>query len=116
MRSRFLSIGCSVLALPVITHAAQTQSINPVADTFVTSANPTGNFGNAGALGISAPGLSQGEFQSVMRFDLAPVKTAFDAAFGTADWIVTSATLRLTAATPNNAIFNANAAGQFSIE
>src|SRR5262245_53375238 len=94
--------------------AAQTQSINPVADTFVTSGNPTGNFGAAGALGISAPGSATGEFQSVMRFDLAPVKTAFDGSFGVGNWQITSVTLRCTAATPNNPIFNANAAGQFA--
>jgi len=116
MRVPFCGVALALCAVPMLAHAAQTQSINPVADTFVTSANPTGNFGNAGALGTSAPGLSQGEFQSVMRFDLAPVKAAFDSAFGTADWVVTSVSLRLTAALPNNAIFNANVTGQFSIE
>ncbi|MBC8106314.1 MAG: hypothetical protein H7Z14_06975 [Anaerolineae bacterium] len=115
MRAPFFKFVLSACALPMLAHAAQTQAINPVADTFVTSGNPTGNFGAAGGLGISAPGSSTGEFQSVMRFDLAATKAAFDTTFGAGNWQLTSASLKLTAATPNNAIFNANAAGQLAV-
>jgi hypothetical protein len=43
------------------------------------------------------------------------VKSAFDSQFGVGRWSIQSVSLQLTAAPPNNAIFNASAAGQFSI-
>ena len=96
-----------------------TFSLNPLADAFVTS-GPSGNlsannYGGAGALSVAAPGLSQGEFQSVLQFGLAGAKSSFDAQFGAGNWTVQSVTLQLTAAAPNNAIFNASAAGQFGV-
>lgn len=98
---------------------AATSSVNPSADAFVAS-GPTGslgnnNYGGAGALSIAAPNLSQGEFQSVVQFNLSSVKSAFDSQFGVGQWSIQSVTLQLTAAAPNNAIFNSSAAGQFSI-
>jgi hypothetical protein len=89
-------------------------NLNPVADTFVASALPNGNFGGAGALAIAAPGLPQGEFQSVLRFDTSSAVTAFNASFGAGNWTIQSIALQLTASAPNNAIFNAQAAGQFA--
>ena len=50
-----------------------------------------------------------------MRFDLANARTAFDIQFGAGQWSIQSITLSLTAASPNNAIFNSSAAGQFGI-
>ena len=98
---------------------AATFSSNPVADSFVTtgasnnlSAN---NYGAAGLMGVSAPGQSQGEFQSVLRFDLAAAHAAFDAQYGAGGWSLQSVTLQLTATPPNNAIFNTPSAGQFNI-
>ena len=98
---------------------AASSSVNPSADAFV-AAGPTGNlsnnnYGGAGALSISAPNLSQGEFQSLLQFNLSTVKSAFDSQFGVGQWSIQSVTLQLTATTPNNAIFNSSAAGQFSI-
>jgi hypothetical protein len=98
---------------------AASSSLNPSADTFVTT-GPTGNlsnnnYGGAGALSIAAPNLSQGEFQSVLQFNLSSVKSAFDSQFGVGQWSIQSISLQLTATAPNNAIFNASAAGQFSI-
>ncbi|HTX54558.1 MAG TPA: PEP-CTERM sorting domain-containing protein [Candidatus Baltobacteraceae bacterium] len=105
-----------LLALPL--HAA-TFTLNPSADAFVTTgptANLSGNnYGGAGALSIAAPGLANGEFQSVMRFDLSGARTSFDTQFGAGQWSIQSITLQLTATSPNNAIFNASAAGQFGI-
>jgi hypothetical protein len=94
-------------------------SLNPSADAFVTT-GPTGNlsnnnYGGAGALSIAAPNLSQGEFQTVLQFNLSSVKTAFDSQFGIGQWSIQSVSLQLTATAPNNAIFNPSAAGQFSI-
>ena len=105
-----------LLALPV--HAA-TFTLNPSADAFVTT-GPSGtlsgnNYGGAGALSVAASGLPQGEFQSVMRFDLSGARTSFDTQFGAGQWSVQSVTLSLTAAPPGNSIFNPSAAGQFGV-
>ena len=99
--------------------ACATFSQNPSADAFVTP-GPTGNlsnnnYGGAGALSIAAPGLSQGEFQSVLQFGLSAAKTSFDAQFGVGQWTIQSVTLQLTATAPGNPIFNSSAAGQFSV-
>jgi hypothetical protein len=96
-----------------------TFSLNPGVDAFVT-AGPSGNlsnnnYGGAGALSVAAPSLSQGEFQSVLQFGLSGAKSSFDTQFGAGQWSVQSVTLQLTAASPNNAIFNASAAGQFGV-
>ena len=82
-------------------------TLNPVADAFVDSAQPSSNFGGAGALGISAPGLPEGEFQTVMRFDASSALSTFNATFGAGQWTIQSITLQLTATPPNNSIFNA---------
>jgi len=96
-----------------------TFGLNPSLDAFVTtgpSGNLSGNnYGGAGALGISAPGLAQGEFQSVLQFNLSAARTSFDSQFGVGLWSIQSVVLQLTATSPNNAIFNSSAAGQFSI-
>ncbi len=117
-RARILVWGLlgSLGALPGL---AATFSLNPVADAFVTT-GPTDNFadnnyGGAGALSVAAPGLPQGEFESVMRFDLSGARSSFDTLFGSGQWTVQSATLQLTAAFPRNAIFNASSAGQFTV-
>ena len=88
--------------------------LTPSADAFVTSALPDANFGGAGAIGAAAVGLPQGEFQSVLRFTTAAAKSSFDATYGAGQWSIQSAVLKLTAAPPNNAIFNASAAGTFA--
>ncbi len=87
-----------------------------VADSFVSSANPANNYGAGGALAVSAVGLPNGAFESLLRFDTAAAKTAFDATFGVGQWSVQSATLRLTATPPNNPIFNNPASGQFNVD
>ena len=88
-------------------------TLNPVADAFVTSAQPASNFGGGGALAISAPGLSAGELQSVLRFDTSSAFSSFNSTYGAGQWTIQSVTLQLTAAAPNNPVFNAQAAGQF---
>ena len=103
------------LAFPL--HAA-TVTLNPAADTFVTT-GPTGafsgnNYGGAGALAVAAAGLTQGEFQSVLRFDLAAARASFDTQFGAGQWSIQSLSLSL-AATSGNTFFNSSAAGQFGI-
>jgi hypothetical protein len=96
-----------------------TFSLNPSADAFVTTGPggnlATNNYGGAGALSVAAPGLAQGEFQSVMQFGFSAAKSSFDSQFGSGQWSIQSVTLQLTAATPNNAIFNPSSAGHFNV-
>jgi hypothetical protein len=95
-----------IVALGVFRTAdAQTISLNPSADAFVSSANPASNYGGAGALGLSATNSANGIFDTVMQFNLA----------STAGLSIQSITLQLTAAAPNNSIFNAQASGSFSV-
>ena len=94
---------------------AATISLGPVADAFVSSANPANNYGGAGSLEVSAAGLAKGEFDSLLQFDLSSAKSSFDTAFGSGQWTVQDVSLQLTANFPNNAIFNASTAGQFAV-
>jgi hypothetical protein len=113
---RYIVAFCSLTAVAAgRVEAAQPQTINPIADSFVAASNPTNNYGGAGALAISAPGLSQGEFHTVMRFDLASTAAAFDSTFGAGNWQITNASLKLTFSTPTNGLFNNNANGQFAV-
>ena len=110
------AIAALLLTLPL---RAATFTLNPAADAFVTT-GPTGNlsgnnYGGAGALSIAAPGLANGEFQSVLRFDLSGATSSFNTQFGAGQLTIQSITLSLTAAAPNNPIFNANAPGQFAV-
>ncbi|HWY76611.1 MAG TPA: hypothetical protein VN281_13385 [Verrucomicrobiae bacterium] len=94
-------------------------STNSFSDAFVTT-GPTGNFrgnnyGSAGALGVSAPGLPKGEFQSVLQFDVSGAVSAFNNQYGAGQWRIQSVTLQLTATAPNNPIFNTSSAGQFQV-
>jgi hypothetical protein len=110
-------IALTLLAtLPV---QAANYTLNPAADAFATtgaSGSLSGNnYGGAGALSVAASGLANGQFQSVLRFDLSGAKTFFDTQFGASQWTIQSVTLQLTATSPNNLIFNTSAAGQFGI-
>jgi len=98
-----------------------------IADTFVTSgtafnASPTANYGGAGALVVAGSNSSNGEFQSVLRFDLEYIKTFYDAKFGIGNWFVTQLTLTLSSNAafqgqkPNNPIFPTINAGDFAID
>jgi hypothetical protein len=101
--------------------SAQTASFSsqPTADAFVTTGSSgslsSSNFGAAGALAVSASGLPQGEFQSVLKFDLAAAENSFNTQFGVGNWTVQSVTLQLVSAPHANAIFNEIAPGQFGI-
>jgi hypothetical protein len=109
----------ALLALSSLVARSATFSLNPTLDAFVTpgatGSLSSSNYGGAGALSVAAAGSPQGEFQSVLQFNLATAKSSFDAQFGAGLWTLQSVTLQLTAVAPNNAIFNAAAAGQFSL-
>jgi hypothetical protein len=90
-------------------------SIIPSADSFVSKNNPNNNYGAAGALEVSASTAANGQYLTYMQFNLSSVQSAIDSNLGS-NWTVSNITLQLTEASPNNGIFNANAAGQFAIE
>jgi hypothetical protein len=99
--------------------SAASLSATPIADAFVAT-GPTGNlsdnnYGGGGALGLAAPGLTNGEFQTVIKFDLSAVKTSFDAQFGPGQWSVQSVSLQLTSSPHNNVIFNDIVPGLFAV-
>jgi hypothetical protein len=111
---RRLSI-IAIFVAPVRALLAADVTVNPSADTFLSSAESPSNYGGAGQLAISDAGRPQGEFQSLVRFDLAAARSSFDSTFGPGQWKLQSATLRLTTSNPNNALFNANLAGPFAV-
>ncbi len=109
-------------ASPGVSNAASF-TINPIADAFVatgSAGNPSGNlsadnFGGGGALVLAAPGLPNGEFQTVLKFDLSGTTSALNTQFGAGQWSIQSVTLQLTASPHSNPIYNTVAAGQFGV-
>ena len=108
-----------------------TYSVKSSADAFLATgspSNPSGtnlaglNFGAAGALFIAPESSVNGEFQSILGFDLSGASNVFNAAYGTNDWNVTgiSLTLRgnngMTGEQPMNLIFPPISGGNFVIE
>src|SRR5262245_56409379 len=88
-----LSIGLLTLFCSLGSRRAEaaTFSLNPSIDAFVTTGPGSGtlssnNYGGAGTLVVSAPGLPKGEFQSALQFDLSGAKTSFDSQFGVGQW------------------------------
>lgn len=120
MKTLTLIAGCMLLLASGTALASTTASASSIQDTWVTPGpgdTLTGdNFGMGGSLEISGTGLSKGQAQAIMTFDLAPVKTAFDTAYGADQWRIDSVTVRLTATAPANAIYNApTAAGLIQV-
>ncbi len=115
------SMACFCLAGAVGVSAQVTMSTNSVADAFVRSADPTHNYGGAGALSVSgtiatnANGVQEGSLDSFMRFDVSSSVAQFNATYGVGDWTISSAKLLLTeTAAPAQAIFN-RGIGQFEV-
>jgi hypothetical protein len=110
----------SILLIAVSTVRAAIFATNtPDKDAFVRALAPTSNYGGAGALSISgtnATGNStNGAFDSFMSFNTSAMVSNFNTLFGASNWVITSATLNLTAnPNPGNAIFNSGT-GMFQI-
>ncbi len=123
-----------ILALLAVCAAGQAQvtfTNTTVADAFLATGSPvnpdgadlTGfNYGGAGTLAISPASATEGEFQSVIRFDVSGARGLFDATYGSNNWSVGGILLQLTSnfgtagQQPNNRIFNVISGGQFVIE
>lgn len=114
------------LALPVfLAVAASAQAAwftnSFSADAFVRAASPTLNYGGAGALSISGTnavnglGATNGAFDSFIRVDCAAMGSNFDSTFGTNNWVITGARVRVTElGAPANTVFN-RGIGSFEI-
>jgi hypothetical protein len=127
-------VAVSTFALLAVCAAGQAQvtfTNTTSADAFLATGSPDNlvgtdltelNFGGAGTLAISPASATEGEFQSVIRFDISGAPDLFDATYGTNNWSVNSILLQLTSnygtagQQPNNRIFNVISGGQFVIE
>lgn len=116
---RLLALGFAGVQIAMVcTSGAATFSTTAFSDAFVAT-GPTGNlsnnnYGGGGALGLAAPNLPLGEFQTVLQFNLTSVRNSLDAQYGAGSWTVQSISLQLTASPHNNAIYNEIAPGQFN--
>ncbi len=121
-----------VRPLPAFAHA-DTFSTNaaPTADAFLaagSASNPVGtdlsglNFGGAGTLAIAPASSTKGEFDTILKFNLASSVSQFNTTYGVGNWSITGLTLKLASNTgvqgtqPGNAIFNAISGGNFNIQ
>lgn len=85
---------------------------NPAIDAFVRSADPSHNYGGAGALAISgsiatnSASINNGLLDSFLQFNVSSTVSNFNTTFGTGQWTIASITLGVTAMAPNNSVFN----------
>ncbi len=90
-------------------------TLTPTEDDFTMTANPSNNYGGAGAILVSASALPKGGFSGVMQFDFSTAKSTLDATYGVGGWTAQSVTITLNFQSPNNGIFNSPAAaGSFN--
>ena len=82
-------------------------------DAFVRAAAPTSNYGGAGALSVSGTNamngsiITNGAFDSFIRFNTAAMMTNFNLLFGSNNWAVSGAKLRVTEiGAPAQTLFN----------
>jgi hypothetical protein len=90
-----------------------------ISDAFVAT-GPTGNlsnnnYGGGGALALATAGLTNGEFQSVIKFDFSGARASLDAQFGSGLWSIQSVSLQLTSSPHNNTIYNDIGPGLFGV-
>jgi hypothetical protein len=94
---------------------------NPAIDAFVRSADPTHNYGAAGALSVSGPiatnslGAQNGLLDSFLQFNVSGAVSSFNTAFGAGQWTISGITLGVTAQAPNNTVFNYGS-GTFAVD
>lgn len=124
-------IAATISCLGAMAAAQVTYSGQDEADAFVATGSPSNpdgadltglNFGDAGIL-VVAPAVSgNGEFQSLLKFNLADAVAQFNSNFGAGEWKVIGISLTLTSnygtsgEQPYNAIFPAVSGGRFVIE
>jgi hypothetical protein len=124
---------CSlILALPFAGKADTSYLVNnTTADAFLahgSAGNPLGsdlsslNFGGAGTLAIAPATSTKGEFDSVIKFNLAGAVSQFNTTYGAGKWAITGLTLSLASnfggqgEQPSSGVFNTINAGSFGID
>src|SRR6266404_1239969 len=101
---------CLIAAGNVLAQITTTN--NPTIDAFVRSADPTHNYGAAGALAVSgsiatnSTGVNNGLLDSFLQFNVSGAVSSFNTTFGAEQRTITGITLGVTAQTPNNTVFN----------
>ena len=131
MSCRAIFLGLLVAGFGIGAGAQTTYSVTTTADTFVATGSPdnpagtnlTGlNYGSAGVLFVAPAASTNGEFQSLLRFDLSGATNVFNAAYGTNNWAVSAISLKLMSVNggqgehPMNTIFPTINGGNFVIE
>ena len=104
---------------------AQSTTLSQVVDmnTYVSSGQPTQNFGTMGAMEIAVPTATQNRTEeSLIQFNTATLQSEFNADYGAGNWTVTAVTLTLysnfgtAGEQPGNSSFNQIAAGAFELD
>ncbi|HTI72041.1 MAG TPA: hypothetical protein VMF06_18850 [Candidatus Limnocylindria bacterium] len=128
---RFSILILAWVAWMPLAQAQTTYTATNTADVFLatgSTGNPAGsdltalNFGGAGTLVVASASSVKGEFQSVIRFDLAGAPRLFDTTYGTNNWSIDTISLELASnygtagVQPNNSVFGVISGGQFVIE
>jgi hypothetical protein len=111
-------------AVPVSLYATPATISQVVqADTYVSSGQPTVNFGTMGAMEIAVPTTAQSRTEeSLIRFNTAAIESGFNADYGAGNWTVTGITLTLysnfatAGVQPGNSSFNVITAGDFELD
>src|ERR1700685_2540826 len=112
---------CSCLAGAGGVLAQITVTNNPAIDAFVRSADPTHNYGAAGALAVSgsiatnSASINNGLLDSFLQFNVSSTVSSFNTAFGVGQWTIAGITLGVTAMAPNNPVFNYGS-GTFAVD
>ena len=94
---------------------------NTAADSFLSGNAPTLNYGGAGTLAIAPASSPKGEFDTVLKFNLAGAASQFNSTYGAGNWQISGLTLKLASsfgtsgAVPGNNSLNAVSGGKFGI-
>jgi hypothetical protein len=123
--SLFLWLCASALAQAQVTFTGTTSD-----DAFLATGSPTNpkgtnltalNFGMAGVLVVAPAASTNGEFQSVLKFNLSGATNLFNTTYGT-DWTISAISIELTSnigtadGQPDNPLFSRVSGGNFVIE
>jgi hypothetical protein len=109
---RLLLIIPSFVTIAVAANAAIFITNSADKDAFVRALAPADNYGGGGALSVAGTNATSGNptngaFDSFLSYNTAAMVSNFNAALGTNNWVITSATLNLTEnQSPGNAVFN----------
>lgn len=118
----FPVLGCALLAWPLAAKADTIFTVpNTTADSFLSGNAPALNYGGAGTLAVAPASSPKGEFDSIIKFNLAGAVSLFDTTYGAGGWLITGLTLRLAGslgtqgAVPSNGNLNTVSGGNFAI-